>query len=305
MVQHTTERHKTRPPRWRSLLFTPGDRDDRLIAAHTRGADAVIIDLEDAVTARAKGDARAAVAEFLRQVPANRTYMVRINGPETPWFIDDLRALEPVLDRLTAVVIPKASSADEVRQVDKLLRESSTRLGVEHSVWVIPIVETAAGVLTARAIAEASERNATLMFGPADLSTELGIEMASDSDELRLARSLVVLAAAAAGLGQPIDGAYLTLGDPQGLERSVRSARLQGFAGKAVIHPEQISVVNSVFEPDPHELGWARKVLTAFERATKAGDGAIRLDDGAFVDEAVVKRARALLDDAQNQNGRS
>lgn len=105
MVQRSGRRHKTCPPRWRSLLFTPGDRHSRLRAAHERGADAATIDLEDAVTATAKGDAQAMTGEFLRLVPTDRTYMVRINGPETPWLNEDLDALASVLDRLTAVVL--------------------------------------------------------------------------------------------------------------------------------------------------------------------------------------------------------
>lgn len=289
---------------WRTLLFVPGDRSDRITSAPQRGADAIVIDLEDAVPPTGKASARAEVVELLSRTRIPGTIMVRVNAPDTKWFEDDVEALGAVLGSLHAVLLPKAADSDHVRVLDDLLsRHEATT--ASRRLEIIPMIETAAGVLKARSVGAASHRNATLLFGHADLSTDLGMPITPDGVEHAQARYLVVLASAAAALPPPIDGPYLSLGDLDGLQRSARTVRALGFGGKAVIHPEQIPVVHKAFAIDPTELAWAQKVDSAFRTAADSGRGVARLPDGTFVDEPIVRRARALLDAADRHGGTS
>ena len=272
---------------YRTLLFVPGDRPDRIASAHARGADVVVVDLEDAVAVSEKERIRASVMEQLaRGQPAGPT-MVRVNARGTPWFDGDLAALAPVLDRLAGILLPKVSSADDVRAAEAEL---------SAPVPLLPLIETASGVLEAHAIAAASEQVHMLMFGSADLSAELGVTPTPDGIELLHARSHVVLASAAVGIRAPLDGPYLRLGDPDGLAVATRAARLLGFGGKGVIHPEQIAAVHEEFTVSPSQSEWATEVTAALEAAIAAGSGVARLGDGTFVDEPIARRARMLLD---------
>lgn len=280
-----------------TLLFVPGDRPDRIDKAVAAGADAVVIDLEDAVAHSAKTVARGLAIEAGAAVddPAVAV-MLRVNGVRSDHFDADIEALAPLLSRLAAVVLPMAESADDVRALATALSVVEERQGAEPgSTQVLPIVETAAGVLAAREIAAASRRVLTLLFGSADLSNELAVSPTAEGTELATARSLVVLAAAAAKVAAPLDGPYLTLDDEHGLRTSARTARLLGFGGKALIHPSQISVVKEAFAPTPQELEWAAEVDAAFTQAEQAGSGAIRLSDGTFIDYPIAYRARAML----------
>lgn len=281
----------------RTVLFVPGDRPSRIANAVSCGAEAVVVDLEDAVAEAVKAQAReTAVAALLRAEASATSLMVRVNGLDTPHVQDDVAALGPVLGRLTAVVLPKAESAGDVAQLSALLERAEADAGVETGrVRIVVTAETAAGVLTARDVAVASPRVLTLMFGSADLSLALGVEPTAVGAELATARSLVVLAAAAAGLGKPVDGPYLVLDDEPGLEASCRTARQLGFGGKAVIHPAQMPTVVATFAPTATELAWAEEVDHAFGEAERAGRAAVRLADGTFVDYPVAHRARALL----------
>lgn len=274
--------------RLRTILFVPGDRPDRIIKAYRSGADAIVVDLEDAVAAAAKDTARAAAPEAIAAGHGGpcRTG-VRINAIDTGLAEDDVRALTPVLDRIDLVVVPMVSDAAAVRRASELLGAAPARL--------LPLVETAAGVLAARDIAAADPRVYTLTFGPADLSRELTVTPTADGPELLFARSQVVLAAAAAGRVPPIDGPYLQLQDDAGLARSAELARRLGFAGKQVIHPRQIDAVRAAFTTDPEQLAWARAVDRAFTEAERRGVSSIQLDDGTFVDYPIARRARALL----------
>lgn len=283
--------------RWRTVLFVPGDRPDRVDKAGRSGADAVAIDLEDAVAGEAKDRARAATVEHLRTKRSVPT-MVRINARDSGELERDVEQLAPVWANVDAVILPEASGASDVKYLDELLQRTLGPGGPA----MIPIVETAVGVFEARATAAASPRVNTLLFGPADLTAELGIAPSADGHELAFARAQVVLAAAAAHLAGPIDGPHLVLADDQGLTRSTRSARELGFAGKAVIHPEQITIVNAGFGPTSADLTWAEQVLAA---VAADGAGALRLADGTFIDEAIVRRARKIIAEHQGHHGGS
>ncbi|MGH3357622.1 MAG: HpcH/HpaI aldolase/citrate lyase family protein [Nocardioidaceae bacterium] len=288
-------------PRLRTALFVPGDRPDRIAKAVGYPTDVVVVDLEDAVADGMKEQARdvARRATATLEHPSVRL-MVRVNPVDSPWFADDVAALEPLLNQLSAVVLPKAT-ADDVRRLEVLLTRLESATLATRGTGILPIVETAAGVLDAAGIAVGSERVETLVFGVADLSAELRIEASAEGDELLHARSHMVLACAAAGRTPPVDGPYLRLDDPDGLETSVAHARRLGFGGKAVIHPRQLDAVTAAFSPNRTEVAWARAVDAAYSAAEQTGRGAVRLDDGTFVDQPVARRARAILAEAAAQ----
>ena len=281
----------------RTMLFVPGDRPSRITGALGMVVDAVVIDLEDAVAPSAKASARQGAVEAIRGAQEGVALLtVRVNPVESAFFDDDLAALDSVLRHIRVILLPKAESESDVTRLSEALEASEKAQGLPlGQIAILPIVETARGVLNAREVVESSSRVSTLMFGAADLSAELGVTVTPDGLELLHARSQVVLAIAAAGKSQPIDGPHLTLRDAPGLERSARAARLLGFAGKAVIHPEQLSVVAGVFRPTDAEVEWAELVENAHREAQSAGSGVATLADGTFIDEPVVTQARRIL----------
>jgi citrate lyase subunit beta / citryl-CoA lyase len=254
----------------RTLLFVPGDRPGRFDKAVSSGADGVILDLEDAVAASNKDGARRHVIQWLT---GGTAAVVRINAVDTPWFGDDLAALQGLG---CSIMLPKAS-VEGVEAVGAMLGEQAR---------VIALVETAAGMLAAPSICAAP--NVTrVAFGSIDFSTELGVE-ADDREALLHARSVLVLASVAAGLTPPLDGVTtdLTSGEPARADAAYAS-RL-GFGGKMCIHPTQVEPVNSAFEPGLAQLDWARAVLAG------AAGGAAKVG-GHMVDAPVLERARRLL----------
>jgi citrate lyase subunit beta / citryl-CoA lyase len=305
--------------RLRTALFVPGDRPERIANAVRCASDAVVVDLEDAVAAEAKGRARDLAVDAIAGEAGSRTdgpwpgepgserpaWLVRVNAADTAWFADDVAALAPVLPALSGVVLPMCTTPDDVQRLDAALTGLDVSLvGPTRPTAILPIVETAQGVLSAASIAAASARVHTLVFGAADLSAELGVIATPDGDELLHARSQVALATAAAGRQRPLDGPHLTLDDADGLARSAALARRLGYGGKAVIHPSQLEAVTAAFSPTAAEVDWARAVDEAFTAAEHAGRGAIRLHDGTFVDQPVAHRARAILAEVTSQEVR-
>jgi citrate lyase subunit beta/citryl-CoA lyase len=264
----------------RSLLFVPADRPERFAKALASGADAVIVDLEDAVAPEAKDGARAALADWLAagQAPV----VVRINGADTEWFGADLALL--ARPGVAAVMVPKAERARDLGRV----REAAP------SVALLPLIETAGGIDRLREVAGAPgvER---LVFGSIDLQLDLGIH--GDGEELLLFRSQLVLATRLAQLAPPVDGVCTAIDDAAALAAEAQRARRLGFGAKLCIHPRQVAVVNEAFSPDAAEVAWAERVLAAAARA----QGAAVALDGKMVDKPVLLRAAAVL----RQAGRS
>jgi citrate lyase subunit beta/citryl-CoA lyase len=281
----------------RSALFVPGDRPERIATALGSGAEAVVVDLEDAVAESVKDRARElAVRSLTGGHDAGARILVRCNGVRTPHFTADVAALRPLLGRLGAVVLPMVEGPSDVQTLDEELRALEQEVGLDSGATrIVPTVETAVAALDARHIAGASPRVLTLLFGSADLSHQLAVTPTAAGDELAVARSLVVLGAAAAGVAAPIDGPYLVLDDDPGLQTSTRRARDLGFGGKAVIHPAQLPTVTRLFRPTEEEMAWAREVDAAFTDAEARGRSSVRLPDGTFIDYPVAQRARALL----------
>lgn len=257
----------------KSLLFVPGDRPDRFEKALNAGADAIILDLEDAVTAGKKAEAREAIAAWLSP---ERPVYVRINDPATELYEDDLESA--VRPGLAGIMVPKAEDPAQLAQL-------ASRIG---EIRMIPTIETALGVWNVRAVAEVPgvER---LAFGPVDLQFDAGIT--GEGTELLYARSRTVLASRVAGILPPLDGVTVALDDPAQLEADVDRARRLGFGGKICIHPKQVEAVNRGFSPSEEEVAWAERVLREAETTTS---GAIQVD-GELIDRPVIERARAVL----------
>lgn len=277
----------------RTVLFVPGNDRRKIDKAFGLAASAVVLDLEDAVASSEKVAARAIVRESVLALPDDAMPVgVRINSLESGLADADLDALAEALPRISLIALPMVESADDVRHV-------AARLGdLGSHIDLIAITETARGILAAREIAASSPRLRTLLFGPADLARELGVELTADGFEHLHARSAVVLAARAAGKEGPIDGPYLKLADDDGCALSASWSRRLGFQGKLVLHPRQLPIVTAAFAPSERELAWAREVDRAFREAEAAGVSSIQLADGTFVDYPVAGRARDLLKDA-------
>ncbi|OLT01955.1 hypothetical protein BJF90_30135 [Pseudonocardia sp. CNS-004] len=267
----------------RTLLFVPGDRPDRIGKAIGSAADAVAVDLEDAVAPSDRAAARASVLDAVRACEPRPNLFLRVNPIDGADFADDLATATQLRTHLAGVLLPKAESADQIHRLDDLLGGGPA---------VLPIVETARGVLAAPEIAAASPRVATLLFGTLDLAADLGVTPTVEGRELLHARSQVVLATAAAGLPGPLDGPHAALDDTDGLVRASALARELGFSGKIVLHPRQLEPVRAAFAPTTEELARAREIV----EAGRGARGAFRLADGTFVDAPVLRRAAALLE---------
>jgi citrate lyase subunit beta/citryl-CoA lyase len=263
----------------RSYLFVPGNRPERFEKALASGADAVIVDLEDAVPPEGKEQARAAVARWL---VAERPVTVRINAPGTAWFGEDLALC--ALAGVAGVMVPKAE------RVADLQRIATVAVGRA----LLPLIETAVGFENARTLARA-EGVQRLVFGSIDFQLDLGIR---GDDELLVFRSQLVLISRLAGVASPVDGVSTSIDDLEQLERDTARARRLGFGAKLCIHPHQVETVNSGFVPTEHELAWARRVLDA---AAQAGGAAVALD-GKMIDRPVILRAQAIVDEVQARN---
>ena len=266
----------------RSFLFAPGNDERKLRKALSSGADAVIADLEDAVTPAEKGAARAVAVRVLAEADGDALRLVRVNAAGSEWIADDVEAVGSV--GLDGLVLPKAEAA-AVGAVQGL------------GLPVVAIVETPAGLRGAFELA-ANPAVEVLVLGAVDLGLALGLEPREDGLELLFARSSIVVDSAAAGLRGPIDQVWTTLRDDAGLQRDCALARSLGFRGKACIHPEQVRVVNDAFSPSSEELAHARDVVRAYEDAAANGRGAVAFD-GEMIDLPVVERARELLADAK------
>jgi citrate lyase subunit beta / citryl-CoA lyase len=284
-------------PPVRSWLYAPGNNPKLLERVFSAGADAVILDLEDAVPPDQKERARQLVAEVVR-ARAGRpgpALFVRVNHPDTGLGEADLHAVVgPGLDGLR---VPKVEGAETARQVDDWISQAEARNSLEPGgVALVCNVESAAGVWRADAIAAARPRVLALAFGGVDFGRDIGATTGPDGVETLYARSHLVLASRVAGVRPPIDGVYTQLADEAGLERTTQQARALGFFGRSAIHPRQVAVINRIFTPTADELAWAGQVIDTARKAEQAlASGAVQLATGEFVDVAVVRRAEALV----------
>lgn len=264
------------------MLFFPGTRPELLPKAVATGAGVVCADLEDAVAPDDKTAARDAVVELLASADRPPEMAVRVNHPDTPDGVEDLRGLARLGAHPSLIVmIPKVTDPRDVERVAAALGTDDARTRL------LPVIETARGLHVVESIAEA-EGVTGILFGALDLSTELGCELSWDT--LLHARSRCVLAARLAGIAL-LDSPYFDIDDTEGLAEEARQARRLGFTGKAAIHPSQVDVIHDVFRPTEEELDRARRVVAASDDA----NAGVFLLDGVMVDRPVVEAARRLL----------
>lgn len=267
---------------YRSILFVPATRPERVPKAAATGADAVCVDLEDAVAPADKAGARAAVWEQLGVLGSlGVRSILRINALTRPEGLRDMVALIESPIAPDGLFVPKCDSAEEVRWIDSLL-------GDRHpDMEILPIVETTIGLNNVAAIAGASPRVSAMGFGSADYSAEIGSDMGWDA--LAYARGRIVAAAGQNGVAA-IDGVWIDFKDDDGLRGETTRVASMGFTGKIAIHPQQVSVINQVFTPSEEAIVQAQRIVVA---AAAAGGGVTTLD-GQMIDEPVVQAARRV-----------
>jgi len=274
--------------RLRSVLYMPGANERALEKARELPADALILDLEDAVAPEAKAQARDRVCEAAASgAYAERTVTIRVNGIGTEWHDADVAAAAAAGP--DAIVVPKVGSADDVLTVERALERTGAPAGTQ--IWAM--LETPAAVLHAAEIAAASRRLSTLVMGTNDLLNELHAQATPGRGSLQASLTLCLLAARAEGR-TIVDGVYNDVRDAEGFEAECVEGRRFGFDGKTLIHPGQIEICNRVFSPSPDEVEYARRVIEAFEQAASNGAGVATLD-GRLIENLHVESAKRVL----------
>ena len=280
----------------RSFLFAPGNHARRVEKALSLDADAVILDLEDAVaTAEKRATRDAVIAALVR--PRRALLYVRVNAVDTEFCYGDLTAI--VRPGLDGIILPKVESAAGVATADWLLAQLEREQELTpRTIDLVPIIETARGLYQIDAILAAGTRVKRIAFGAGDFTLDVNMAWSRNEAELAYARAGIVTASRAAGIEAPFDTVWVDLADEEGLEASARTAFGLGFQGKMCIHPNQIAVVNRVFTPSETEIAFAERVVAAFARAEAEGSAAIQLD-GKFIDYPILYRAQRILEKVQ------
>jgi citrate lyase subunit beta/citryl-CoA lyase len=276
----------------RSFLFAPGNHQRRVEKALSLDADAVILDLEDAVATAEKAATRAAIVAALAG-PRTGWLYVRVNAVDREFCYGDLVAVaRPGLD---GVILPKVENAAGLATIDWLLVQLERERGMSPgAIDLIPIIETAKGLENLGAILAAGTRVRRVAFGAGDFTLDVNMVWSRGEAELAQARARVATISRAAGLEAPLDTVWVDLADGEGLEASATTALGFGFQGKMCIHPDQIAIVNRVFTPGEAEVLFAERVTAAFTQAEAAGSAAIQID-GKFIDYPILYRAQRVL----------
>ncbi len=266
----------------RSFLFVPGSNEKLIGKALATEADAVIIDLEDSVAVGEKENARKIALAAARN--SLKGCYIRINAWTTPWHERDLQ--EAAAAGIAGIMLPKSEDADTVlRTAEKL------PTGCD----LIPLIETARGVLRAHEVAACSDRISRLAFGALDFTLDIGTRFSKTGTELIYARSHLVIASRAADIFPPVDSVYPDLADPDSLRSELNEVRGLGMFGKLAIHPNQIDPIHKTFTPAAEEVEEAELIVKEFEKAEKEGIASIKLND-KLVDYPVYTRAKRILD---------
>ncbi len=264
----------------RSFLFVPGNRPERFAKALASGADAVILDLEDSVPLQEKAEARDAIrAQWSQLKVESSAVVIRINSPETEWGKNDLERLQD-LSGLAGLMVPKCESAEMLHQVSNAF----------PGVSILPIIESAAGYLNLRGIAQAKQVS-RLVVGHIDFLADTGLQCSDDQQELNSLRFEVAMCSRISNLAPAVDGVTVSVDDDALIRRDTERSLRFGFGAKLCIHPKQIQVVHETLAPTIEQIDWARRVITAMEAS---GGAAVQLD-GKMVDLPVVLQAQRIL----------
>ena len=277
---------------FRSLIFVPGNNPRFLEKAKKIQADIVCFDLEDSVPDDEKTSARKLIKNALKsRSEYSSSIFVRTNSPLSGKIPSDLK--EIIQKGIDGIVIPKVNNVTELKKIQKTLSglEKSKKL---KPIQIIPSIESAEGVVNSYSIASFGKRVTAIVFGIFDLLNDLGVEYTKDSPGGKYSRYKIPVDAAAAGISA-IDGIWQDLNDLKGLQKDCNFGKSLGYAGKSVIHPDQISMVHKSFHPNKTEISWAEKVCKVYLESTKKGKGATTVD-GKMIDEVHYKQAKALLD---------
>ena len=277
----------------RTYLFAPGNHERRVEKALGLGADVVILDLEDAVAVSEKKSTRDLINKTLKQ-PRNCAVFVRVNAYDTEFCYGDICSI--VSENLDGIVLPKLESLEDLRSIDWLLGNLEQERGLLNgSIDLMPIIETAVGLVNIREIARADTRVKRLAFGGGDYTRDLGMEWTLEEDELLPVRSEMVLASRFGKLEPPVDTVFIHIKEHGAFRSSCSNILGLGFQGKMCIHPDQVPVTNETFTPDAEEVKWSQRVINEFAKAEKAGIASIQID-GYFVDYPIVEKAQRTVD---------
>ncbi len=277
----------------RSMLFLPGNNPNMLINGGCLGADAVIFDLEDAVSPAEKDAARILVRNTFRYMDFGTCErIVRINSADTAFWQADLDEIVPQKPEM--ILLPKTNTPEDVQVVDDYMTKLEEKLGFpKNTVALMPLIETAMGVENAYQIASASSRVQAIFLGAEDLTADLQCKRTKEGAEIAYARSRMVMAARAAGVAV-YDTPFTGVDDDEGIVTDTQYAKGLGFSGKASISPRHVEVINRIFSPTEKEIDYAYEVLEAIELANRQGKGAIALH-GKMIDAPIVNRAKQTV----------
>lgn len=279
----------------RSLLFAPGSDVRKVDKVGSFYADAIVLDLEDAVADEEKVAARTLVRDALPTYKEGTIVAVRVNGSGSGLMEDDISSV--VRPGLTCIMVPKVESLDTLSHIDEIIANQESQYGMERGeVRILALIETAKGLVNSEDIAaEAPSRLLTLVFGLGDYSTDIGVDLTDDGMELLYARSRIVAAARAAGLQPPVDGPFLDLQNEEALIADCQRSRQFGFQGRVTVYPPQVGITQRCYSwLSEDEVQRARKVVEAFEASEEKGSASIRVD-GQFVDYPIYYRAQEKL----------
>lgn len=282
----------------RSLLFMPGNNPAMLQNSDVFDADAVIYDLEDAVSITEKDAARNLVSAFLlaRKDAFPMEIVIRINGLDTDFYLDDLKAV--VTDKIDTIMLPKAS-VKYLKELDEILSKIEKEKNLTKKIGIIPIIELASSVLEIEEIVKMPRVNGVLL-GAEDLTSDLEVSRTKKGDEILYPRSKLAVACAAYKIDS-IDTPFTDVNDEEGLEADCRFVMGIGFTSKSAIHPNQVGTINSIFVPTMDKIKWALRVEEANKQALEKGLGVFSLD-GKMVDKPVIDRAKKILIKAKRYN---
>jgi len=277
---------------YRSLLFVPGNNPRFLEKAKSSKSDIVCFDLEDSVPDSEKNTARALIKDALKsRTSYSSSVYVRTNSPASGKIPDDLK--EVIQKGLDGIVIPKVNNTAELTKIIKIIQTLEKKRKIQP-ILVIPSIESAQGVYNTYDIASCSKRIPAIVFGVFDLLNDLGIEYVKQPEGGKYSRAKIPLDARAAGISA-IDAIWQDLKDLDGLKQDCIIGKSLGYAGKSIIHPDQIHIAHQIYAPNKSEIEWANKVCSIYEESTKKGKGATVVD-GKMIDEVHYKQAKALLE---------
>ncbi len=285
--QYHTAKDKYR----RSRLYLPGNTPNLMLNAGIHIPDGVILDLEDAVAPEKKFEARFLVRNALRSINFyGSERMVRIN--QIPAGLEDLEYVVP--HNVNLILIPKCEGAEQIMQVNKRIDEIKKKHKIKNDIWLMPIIESALGVIKAFDIASSANNIAAMAIGLEDYTADLGVKRTNEATESFYARNMVVNACKASQI-QAIDSVFSDIADMNALKQNVLMSKALGFDGMGCIHPRQIRVIHDNYAPDKDETEKAKKIVIAFEEANKKGLGVVSLGT-KMIDPPVVKRALKTID---------